>query len=75
MCYTQRSLPGIMVIPEIALILPPEEKRPRFRGGFGTVYKGGYRGREVAIKVMQLYVNTDRDLYLSVGIPIHKLCD
>ena len=73
MCYNRRSLPGTMVIPENALILSPQEPLVQFQGGSATVSKGGYRGRAVAIKVMQLYASSDLDKYLSVGIPIRKL--
>ena len=72
MCDDQRTLPGTMVIPENALILPPEEERPRFEGGFGIVYKGTYRGRAIAIKSMKLYTTSNLDEYLSVGIPIRN---
>jgi hypothetical protein len=70
MCDKQRSLPGTMVIEENELVLPPKDD-PQCRGGFGVVYKGGYRGRTVAIKVMPLYATSNRDLCLSVRAPLH----
>ena len=32
---------------------------PRCRGGFADVWKSEYRGREVAIKVLRIYSDTD----------------
>ena len=71
MCDDQGSLPGTMIIPENALQLPPEVF-PQFEGGFGVVYKGGYRGGAVAIKSMKLYTSSNLKKCLSVGIPIRN---
>lgn len=71
MCDEQRSLPGTMVIKEDELKLPSEDNIPQCGGGFGVVYKGGYRGRAVAIKVMPLYVSSNREQCLSVSAPLH----
>lgn len=60
-----------MVIPENALKLPPEEKLPQRRGGFGTVYIGRYRGHMIAIKVMRLYANDDLKPLLSVSASLY----
>lgn len=32
---------------------------PHRRGGFADVWKGKHLGREVAVKVLRVYVNTD----------------
>jgi len=71
MCDEQRSLPGIMVIEENKLIPPSEDNLPQYGGGFGVVYKGEHRGRAVAIKVMPLYVSSNREHCLSVSAPLH----
>ena len=44
-----------------------------YGGGFADVYRGECKGRSVAIKVPRLYACNDRDLDLSVGIPLHIL--
>ena len=32
---------------------------PLYHGGFAEVWKGGYQGREVAVKVLKVYVTSD----------------
>ena len=62
MCDQQRGLPKIMVIE----CLQDTSKIPEFGGGFADVFRGIYDEQPVAIKVMRLYVRSDRDLCLSV---------
>jgi len=69
MCDLQRSLPSSMVIPSIDDI----SVAPACGGGFADVFQGKYRGRQVAIKVMRVYVSGDRGLDRSVGVSFNAL--
>ena len=37
------------------------------RGGFADVWKGEYRGRDVAVKVLRTYANSDLQKMTGVG--------
>ena len=40
---------------------------PLTAGQFGDVWKGTFRGQQVAIKILRLYVTSDVSQYLKVG--------
>ena len=37
-------------------------------GGFANVSRSTYKGRQVAVKVVRVYVTSDLDVILSVGL-------
>ena len=43
-------------------------------GGFANVSQGMYEGRQVAIKVVRVYVTSDLDLIRSVSVSLRLLC-
>jgi hypothetical protein len=69
MCDLQRSPPKSMVIPSLDNVSTAAVRG----GGAADTYRGKYEGRPVAVKVMQLYVCSDRGHSLSVGTPICAL--
>ena len=40
---------------------------PRYQGGFAEVWKTEYEGRDVAVKVLKVYVTSDLVKITSVG--------
>ena len=38
-----------------------------YRGGFADVWKGEHRGRDVAVKVLRTYLNSDLQKIIGVG--------
>ena len=40
---------------------------PLYKGGFADVWKGEHRGRDVAVKVLRIYSNSDFQKILDVG--------
>ena len=42
---------------------------PRYHGGFAEVWKGEYQGREVAVKVLKVYVTSDLVKITKVNSP------
>ena len=44
------------------------EKYPVAAGQFGDVWKGLFNGREVAVKVLKLYLTTDISQHHKVGL-------
>jgi hypothetical protein len=69
MCELQHSPPKSMVIPCLDNVSTTAVRG----GGSADTYRGEYEGRPVAVKVMQLYVCSDRGHSLSVGTPICAL--
>ena len=41
---------------------------PRYRGGFGEVWKVEHEGRDVAVKVLKVYVTSDLIKITRVGL-------
>ena len=41
------------------------------RGGFADVSQSTYQGRQVAIKVVRVYITSDLDVILSVSLLFH----
>ena len=69
MCELQHSPPKSMIIPFLDNVSTTAVRG----GGSADTYRGEYEGRPVAVKVMQLYVCSDRGHSLSVGTPICAL--
>lgn len=44
-----------------------------YRGGFGDVWKGEYCGRDVAVKVLRTYSNSDLQKIIGVGHRLRSL--
>ena len=38
-------------------------------GGYANVSQGTYEGRQVAVKVVRVYITSDLDIILSVSVP------
>jgi hypothetical protein len=64
-CGRQAYLPKSLAIP---LSYNPVEI-PQSRGGYADMWKGVYRGREVAIKTIRIYQTSDWDQVRRVGGP------
>jgi hypothetical protein len=43
-------------------------------GGFADVWKGQYQGQEVAVKVLRVYQDDDREKMKKVGCPRLVMC-
>lgn len=63
-CDRIRSLPKSMIIPFESI--QANFTNPVAHGGFGDVYQGEHKGCPAAVKLMRLYVSSDRDKFLSV---------
>jgi hypothetical protein len=44
------------------------------RGGFADVSRSTYQGRQVAIKVVRVYITSDLDVILSVSLLFYPRC-
>ena len=42
-------------------------------GGYADVSRSTYQGRQVAVKVVRVYITDDLDIILSVSIPLASL--
>ena len=69
-CGRQALLPNSLAIP---LCYDPTEN-PLFHGGFGDVWKGRYNGRDVAAKVLRVYLGDDRRRVRRVSFPPPVAC-
>jgi hypothetical protein len=63
MCSQHRVIPKSMHIPDCSKGSVEVE-----RGGFADVSQGRYQGRQVAIKVVRVYITSDLDAILSVSL-------
>jgi hypothetical protein len=63
MCSQHRVIPKSMHIPDCSKGSVEVE-----RGGFADVSQGIYQGRQVAIKVVRVYITSDLDAILSVSL-------
>lgn len=68
LCDQERKLPRSVLVAYESL---QAQSIAVDRGGFGDVYRGEYDKHPVAIKVMRFYQCYDRNLFLSVGTPLH----
>jgi hypothetical protein len=62
-CSRHRVIPKSMHIPDCSKGAVEVE-----RGGFANVSQGTYKGRQVAIKVVRVYITSDLDAILSVSL-------
>jgi hypothetical protein len=62
-CGRQALLPRSVQIP----LCYDRSHTPLYRGGFADVWKGSYEGREVAVKVLVVYLTSDLDKITRVG--------
>ena len=62
-CGRQALLPRSVQIPPCY----DRSDTPLYRGGFADVWKGYYKGREVAVKVIPIYKTSDLDEITCVG--------
>ena len=63
MCGRHALLPTAMKI----LVCYDRMGSALYRGGFAGVWKGEYRGQNVAIKVIRTYTNSDLQKVIGVG--------
>ena len=69
-CGSQTLLPQSLEIP---LCYDPTET-PMRHGGFSDVWKGRYHGREVAAKVLRVYLRSDFGEIRKVSCPRLVVC-
>jgi len=62
-CSRHRIIPHSMLIPECS-----EDSEEVECGGFANVSRGTYEGRQVAIKVVRMYLTSDLDTIRSVSV-------
>ena len=63
-CSRHRVIPKSMHIPDCS-----EGSVEIECGGFANVSLSTYKGRQVAVKVVRVYITSDLDVILSVSIP------
>jgi len=63
MCSRHRMIPQSMQIPDCS-----EESVEVECGGFANVSRGTYEGRQVAIKVVRMYLTSDLDTIRGVSV-------
>jgi len=63
-CSRHRVVPKSMNIPDCSTNSVEVEC-----GGFANVSQGTYNGRQVAVKVVRMYITSDLDAILSVSLP------
>ena len=61
-CSRHRVIPKLMLIPDCS-----EDSVEVECGGFSNVSQSTYRGRQVAVKVVRMYVTSDLDVILGVS--------
>jgi len=64
-CGRHALLPKPLAIP----VSYDKTEIPLYHGGFADVWKGTYRGLEVAVKVLKLYECNDQEEIRRVGDP------
>ena len=62
-CGHHSLIPRALIVP----ICYDRTGHPLYRGGFADVWKGGYSGRDVAVKVMRMYSVSDLEKITKVG--------
>jgi len=63
MCGRHALLPAALKIP----VCYDRTSVASYKGGYGDVWKGEYRGRDVAVKVIRMYLNSDLQRIVSVS--------
>ena len=68
-CGHHALLPGVLKIP----ICYDRTGAPLYRGGFADIWKGEHHGRDVAVKVIRTYSNSNLQRIIGVGCLLYSL--
>lgn len=69
MCRRLKTIPASMHIENC----PDDPTNVEYSGGCGTVSRGEYQGRPVAIKTLHMYVTSDLEEHFGVSVELSAM--